>query len=62
MLIHVAWLQLSCAGGRLIISSDGVWDALTSEQALNCCRGLPPEAAAAQIVKVIALVNAFNLI
>ncbi|KAF2324401.1 hypothetical protein GH714_013642 [Hevea brasiliensis] len=38
-------------GGRLIISSDGVWDALSAEEALDCCRGMPAEAAAAQIVK-----------
>ncbi|KAF8410048.1 hypothetical protein HHK36_002568 [Tetracentron sinense] len=44
-------LQLSTAGGRLIISSDGVWDALSSEMAFDCCRGMPPDAAAAQIVK-----------
>ncbi|KAF7079144.1 hypothetical protein CFC21_083428 [Triticum aestivum] len=47
----VKQVKLSTAGGRLIISSDGVWDALTAEQALNCSRGLPPEAAAEQIVK-----------
>lgn len=46
-------LQLSTAGGRLIISSDGVWDALSAEEALSCCRGLPADVAAAQIVKVI---------
>nr|DAD22318.1 TPA_asm: hypothetical protein HUJ06_023781 [Nelumbo nucifera] len=45
------FLQLSTAGGRLIISSDGVWDALSSEMALNCSRGMPADAAAAQIVK-----------
>lgn len=45
-------LQLSTAGGRLIISSDGVWDALAAETALDCCRGMPADAAAAQIVKV----------
>ncbi|AQK43954.1 putative protein phosphatase 2C 12 [Zea mays] len=43
--------KLSNAGGRLIISSDGVWDALTAEMAFKCARGLPPEAAAEQIVK-----------
>jgi hypothetical protein len=43
---------LSSAGGRLIISSDGVWDALTAEMAFNCTRGLPPDAAADRIVKV----------
>lgn len=45
-------LQLSTAGGRVIISSDGVWDALSAEEALDCCRGMPPDAAAAQVVKV----------
>ncbi|XP_010539072.1 PREDICTED: probable protein phosphatase 2C 12 isoform X2 [Tarenaya hassleriana] len=48
---YVKQVKLSSAGGRLIISSDGVWDALTAEIALDCCRGLPPEAAAEQIVK-----------
>ncbi|XP_020249992.1 probable protein phosphatase 2C 12 isoform X2 [Asparagus officinalis] len=48
---HVKQVKLSSAGGRLIISSDGVWDALTFEQALSCCRGLPPDAAASQVVK-----------
>lgn len=47
------FLQLSTAGGRIIISSDGVWDALTPEMATSCCRGLPPDCAADQIVKVI---------
>lgn len=28
----------STAGGRIIISSDGVWDALSAEQAIDCCR------------------------
>lgn len=44
--------QMSSGGGRLIISSDGVWDALSAETAFDCCRGMPPDAAAAQIVKV----------
>lgn len=48
----VYFLQMSTAGGRMIISSDGVWDALSAEAALDCCRGMSPEAAAAQIVKV----------
>lgn len=45
-------LQLSTAGGRLIISSDGVWDALSPEMAFDCCRGMPADAAATQVVKV----------
>ncbi|CAN6539929.1 hypothetical protein ACFX2I_016724 [Malus domestica] len=48
---YVKQIKLSTAGGRLIISSDGVWDALSAEEALDCCRGMPPDAAAAQIVK-----------
>lgn len=47
-------MQLSSAGGRLIIASDGVWDALSAEAALECCRGMPPDAAAGQVVKVRA--------
>ena len=39
-------------GGRLIIASDGVWDALSSDKAADCCRGLTPELAARQVVKV----------
>ncbi|XP_021898593.1 probable protein phosphatase 2C 12 isoform X2 [Carica papaya] len=48
---YVKQVKLSTAGGRLIISSDGVWDNLTAETALDCCRGMSAEAAAAQIVK-----------
>lgn len=29
-----------------------MWDALAAEVALDCCRGMPPDAAAEQIVKV----------
>lgn len=47
-------LQLSSGGGRLVISSDGVWDALSAETAMECSRGMPPDAAASQIVKVYA--------
>ncbi|EPS58059.1 hypothetical protein M569_16756, partial [Genlisea aurea] len=43
--------QLSSGGGRLIVSSDGVWDALSPETAFECCRGMPAEAAAIQIVE-----------
>lgn len=50
-------MQLSNAGGRLIIASDGVWDALTFDSALKCCHGLPAESAAKQIVKVGAFVS-----
>lgn len=45
-------VQLSTAGGRIIICSDGVWDALSAETALDCSRGMSPEVAAPHIVKV----------
>ncbi|XWS21170.1 hypothetical protein CRYUN_Cryun30bG0032400 [Craigia yunnanensis] len=48
---YVKQVKLSTAGGRMIISSDGVWDALSAEVALDCCRGMPPDVAAPQIVK-----------
>ncbi|KAH9611923.1 hypothetical protein KSS87_014541 [Heliosperma pusillum] len=48
---YVKQVRLSSAGGRLIISSDGVWDMLSFEAAVDCCRGMSPEAAAAHIVK-----------
>ncbi|KAJ8762412.1 hypothetical protein K2173_007572 [Erythroxylum novogranatense] len=48
---YVKQIKLSTAGGRLVIASDGVWDSISSEMALDCCRGIPAEAAATQIVK-----------
>jgi len=48
---YVKQVKLSNAGGRLIIASDGIWDALSSEAAAKSCRGLPAEPAAKQVVK-----------
>ncbi|XP_042429521.1 probable protein phosphatase 2C 33 [Zingiber officinale] len=48
---HVKQVKLSAAGGRLIIASDGIWDALPSELAAKACRGLPAELAAKLVVK-----------
>uniref|UniRef100_A0ACD5VYP7 Uncharacterized protein n=1 Tax=Avena sativa TaxID=4498 RepID=A0ACD5VYP7_AVESA len=48
---YVKQVKLSNTGGRLIIASDGIWDALSSEAAAKCCRGLPAELAAKQVVK-----------
>ena len=45
--------QLSNAGGRLIIASDGIWDALSSDMAAKSCRGVPAELAAKLVVKVM---------
>ncbi|KAL7604144.1 probable protein phosphatase 2C 15 [Lactuca sativa] len=48
---HVKQVKLSNRGGRLIIASDGIWDALSSEAAAGSCRRLPSELAARQVVK-----------
>ncbi|KAF3339560.1 putative protein phosphatase 2C 3 [Carex littledalei] len=48
---YVKQVKLSTAGGRLIIASDGIWDALSSESAAKSCHGLPAELAARQVVK-----------
>ncbi|KAE9595762.1 hypothetical protein Lal_00030540 [Lupinus albus] len=48
---YVKQVKLSKAGGRLIIASDGIWDALSSEIAAKSCHGLPAELAAKQVVK-----------
>ncbi|KAH7650684.1 Protein-serine/threonine phosphatase protein [Dioscorea alata] len=48
---YVKQVKLSNAGGRLIIASDGIWDAIPSEFAAKSCRGLPAELAAKQLVK-----------
>ena len=36
----------------MIIASDGVWDALSCDKAVDCCREMPAELAARQVVKV----------
>lgn len=46
-------MKLSSTGGRLIIASDGIWDALSSETAAKSCRGVPAELAARLVVKVL---------
>ncbi|CAM8915852.1 unnamed protein product [Rhodiola kirilowii] len=48
---YVKQVKLPNAGGRLIIASDGVWDAVTPEMAVDCCRGMPPDSAAERIVQ-----------
>ncbi|KAL8166351.1 hypothetical protein V2J09_007850 [Rumex salicifolius] len=48
---HVKQVKLSNAGGRLIIASDGIWDALSSDYAAKTCRGLPADLAAKLVVK-----------
>lgn len=54
---HVKQVKLSNAGGRLIISSDGVWDALSFESAVDFSRGLPADIAANKIVKEAVLLK-----
>ncbi|KAL8540888.1 hypothetical protein ACS0TY_002218 [Phlomoides rotata] len=48
---HVKQVKLLNAGGRLIIASDGIWDALSSDMAAQSCRGLPADLAAKLVVK-----------
>ncbi|XP_050224379.1 probable protein phosphatase 2C 5 isoform X2 [Mercurialis annua] len=48
---HVKQVKLSNTGGRLIIASDGIWDALSSDTAAKSCRGLPAEISAKLVVK-----------
>nr|KJB26350.1 hypothetical protein B456_004G237900 [Gossypium raimondii] len=48
---HVKQVKLSNAGGRLIIASDGIWDALSSDMAAKSCRGLPADLGAKMVVK-----------
>lgn len=48
---YVKQVKLSKAGGRLIIASDGIWDAISSELAAKSCRGLPAELASKQVVR-----------
>ncbi|KAG7013008.1 putative protein phosphatase 2C 15, partial [Cucurbita argyrosperma subsp. argyrosperma] len=39
----VKQVKLSTAGGRLIIASDGIWDALSSDMAAKSCHIIPPD-------------------
>ncbi|XVE89591.1 hypothetical protein DITRI_Ditri20bG0008300 [Diplodiscus trichospermus] len=48
---HVKQVKLSNAGGRLVIASDGIWDALSSDMAAKSCWGLPADLAAKLVVK-----------
>lgn len=52
-------VKLSTGGGRLIIASDGIWDAVSSDMAAKSCRGLPAELAARQVVKVVKFIRIF---
>lgn len=48
---HVKQMKIPPSGGRIIMASDGLWDAVTSEKAAKCSRGLPATAAAPALVK-----------
>ncbi|CAL0308548.1 unnamed protein product [Lupinus luteus] len=48
---HVKQVKLSNYGGRLIIASDGIWDALSNDSAAQSCRGIQAELAAKLVVK-----------
>lgn len=53
------FIKLSNAGGRLIIASDGIWDALSSDTAAKSCQGLSAELAAKLVVKVTTYMGSF---
>lgn len=44
----------SSTGGRIVMASDGLWDAVSSERAAKCSRGMPASTAAPNLVKVSA--------
>ena len=44
--------QVPSSGGRIIIASDGLWDALSSEKVASCVRGMPGAKAASHLIKV----------
>ncbi|CAI5983089.1 unnamed protein product [Closterium sp. NIES-65] len=48
---HVKQIQVPQAGGRVVMASDGLWDAVDSDKAARRCRGLPCTAAAPLLVK-----------
>lgn len=48
---HVRQLRLPTSGGRLIVASDGVWDAISSKRAAAVSRGLSAADAARRIVR-----------
>ncbi|XP_019422786.1 PREDICTED: probable protein phosphatase 2C 5 isoform X2 [Lupinus angustifolius] len=48
---HVKQVKVSNYGGRLIIASDGIWDALSNDLAAQSCRGILAELAAKLVVK-----------
>ncbi|CAI5475252.1 unnamed protein product, partial [Closterium sp. Yama58-4] len=48
---HVKQIQVPQDGGRVVMASDGLWDAVDSDKAARRCRGLPCTAAAPLLVK-----------
>jgi len=54
-LIMCVFLQLSNAGGRIIIASDGIWDDLTCEMALDCSCEFPSDVAASKLNRIVCL-------
>ena len=49
---EVRQLSLPYAGGRLIVASDGLWDAVKPKQAFSAVKGLAPSAAARKLTKL----------
>ncbi len=45
-------MALPPTGGRLVLASDGLWDAVSVKDACHFAKGLPAPAAAAQLLKL----------
>ncbi|GAQ85788.1 Putative protein phosphatase 2C family protein [Klebsormidium nitens] len=48
---HVRQVEVPRCGGRIIIASDGLWDAIGNDKAAQTCRGKPAQEAARHLVK-----------
>ncbi len=48
-------VTLPLAGGRLVLASDGLWDAVAPKTALHHVRGHPASKAAAELVRCFLL-------
>lgn len=49
---EVRHVTLPESGGRIVIASDGLWDAVSAKSALHHVRGMPPNKAARDLVSV----------
>ena len=50
---EVRQVTLPASGGRVIIASDGLWDAVAPKTAAHHARGMPANKAARELVQVL---------